>query len=301
MANRKLIIATPTIFDFNTCLSYLSRSSNECLHTTTKKALTKVISVGDRHYLSRLTSHTDGDLQLQVLNANIKPGDEIYLRKYLNIFFDLQLDLAPCYDCLDRDAVLRKQISKLWGLRLIGIPDLFEGLAWAIIGQQINLPFAYTVKRNFVESYGDRVSYEGRDHYIFPSPDRVASISDEQFRNMKFSRQKVRYLRAVAERLVDDTWSFDALSRLDDETLNKELIACIGIGEWTAQYIMMRCFHRYNSFPSSDAGLHQAVSYFWELDQKPSLGLLDNLYKSWSPWSAYATFYLWRAYAQQTG
>lgn len=37
------------------------------------------------------------------------------------------------------------------GVRFIGIPDIFEAICWAIIGQHINLKFAYTLKRRLVE------------------------------------------------------------------------------------------------------------------------------------------------------
>ena len=39
-------------------------------------------------------------------------------------------------------------IEQYYGLRTLGIPDLFEALSWGIIGQQINLTYAYTLKED---------------------------------------------------------------------------------------------------------------------------------------------------------
>ena len=50
---------------------------------------------------------------------------------------------------------------------LLGITDLFEALSWGIIGQQINLTYAYTLKRRLVETFGSYVEWNGRKHWIF--------------------------------------------------------------------------------------------------------------------------------------
>ena len=43
------------------------------------------------------------------------------------------------------------------------MPDLFESLVWAIIGQQINLTFAYTLKKRFVQDFGENIVFENGD------------------------------------------------------------------------------------------------------------------------------------------
>ena len=55
-------------------------------------------------------------------------------------------------------------IEQYYGLRTLGIPDLFEALSWGIIGQQINLTYAYTLKRRLVEQFGSYVEWDGRKH-----------------------------------------------------------------------------------------------------------------------------------------
>ncbi len=62
----------------------------------------------------------------------------------------------------------------------MGQPDLFESLIWAVLGQQINVAFAYSIKQRFVEKYGERLEHEGHTYYLFPTPDRVATLSHEE-------------------------------------------------------------------------------------------------------------------------
>ncbi|THG91921.1 hypothetical protein AJ85_00740 [Alkalihalobacillus alcalophilus ATCC 27647 = CGMCC 1.3604] len=68
---------------------------------------------------------------------------------------------------------------------IIGIPDLFEALTWAIIGQQINLTFAYTLKKRFVEHFGESLTFEGDNFWVFPSPEKIISIKVDELRDLQ--------------------------------------------------------------------------------------------------------------------
>lgn len=63
-------------------------------------------------------------------------------------------DLLPFYDLAKTDLLLQSAVKEFNGLRNVGIPNLFEAICWGIIGQQINLTYAYTLKRRFVENFG---------------------------------------------------------------------------------------------------------------------------------------------------
>ena len=61
-------------------------------------------------------------------------------------------------------------VSEYNSLRIMAIPDLFEAVCWSIIGQQINLTFAYKLKRKFTEVYGTKLTFEGINYHLFPKP-----------------------------------------------------------------------------------------------------------------------------------
>ncbi|MFO7176761.1 DNA-3-methyladenine glycosylase, partial [Enterococcus faecium] len=88
-----------------------------------------------------------------------------------------------------KDELLAPLIEAHRGLRMIGFPDLFEALVWAIIGQQITLSFAYTIKRRFVERYGDQRVVEESTYWMFPRAERIALLEPEELRELQFSRR----------------------------------------------------------------------------------------------------------------
>src|SRR6185437_15663346 len=84
------------------------------------------------------------------VDTQTKQAVELYLTEW----FDMDTDLGPFYGLAAEDPLLKPLAERFRGLRNIGIPDLFEALCWGILGQQINLAFAYTLKKRFVETFG---------------------------------------------------------------------------------------------------------------------------------------------------
>ena len=68
-----------------------------------------------------------------------------------------------------------------------------------------------------------------------------------------------------------------------------------GIGNWTANYAIMKTFRYADAFPLEDAGLHNALKNQLNLKAKPSLEQVKKIFKKYKGWEAYATLYLWKS------
>ncbi|WP_025696071.1 DNA-3-methyladenine glycosylase family protein, partial [Paenibacillus forsythiae] len=104
-----------------------------------------------------------------------RPGDAGLedLARYVRDWFDLDRDLRPFYKLAAGDPLLGPLTERFRGLRIVGIPDLFEALCWAILGQQVNLAFAYKLKARLAEGYGESILRSGRRYHLFPAPERL--------------------------------------------------------------------------------------------------------------------------------
>ena len=76
------------------------------------------------------------------------------------------------------------------GLASAEIPTGFDGLCWAIIGQQINVPFAASLRREILRMAGETVG----DMRTHPTPERVANLNLVNLNKRRFSRSKADYL-----------------------------------------------------------------------------------------------------------
>ena len=119
--------------------------------------------------------------------------------------------------------------------------------------------FAYTLKQHFVQTFGERIALSGDEYFLFPSPQTVALLTPEQLLPLQFSSQKSRYTIAIAEAFTDGTLSKEKLKALPLEEAKHELMKIKGIGNWTANYALMKTFHHPDAFPLEDAGLHNAI------------------------------------------
>ncbi|WP_248930377.1 DNA-3-methyladenine glycosylase family protein [Paenibacillus hamazuiensis] len=295
-ATNPLRIAVPREFRFRENLNYLARSPAECMYRIEDGKIYKLVPLGDGQPLIEISGEEEGVLLVRFPDDIVWPERvRSAVSRYIWHWFDLDTDLVPFYEQGRQDLLLKETVDRFYGLRLMGIPDLFEALCWGIIGQQINLPFAYTLKRRFVEAFGDSIRSGGHIYWRFPSPERIAALSPDDMAGMQMTSRKSEYLIGVARLMAEGTLSKEKLMRSGDhETALKQLVSIRGIGPWTAHYVSMRCLRFPDAFPIHDVGLHNAVKHVLGRENKPTIEELRRLSKAWSGWEAYATFYLWR-------
>ncbi|HEY6929058.1 MAG TPA: hypothetical protein VJA66_05215, partial [Thermoanaerobaculia bacterium] len=79
-------------------------------------------------------------------------------------------DLRGFYRAFRNDALLGEPIRHFRGLRIAGTASLWEALVTAILSQQINLRFAYDIRRELALAFGRRVTWKGETFVAFPRP-----------------------------------------------------------------------------------------------------------------------------------
>jgi DNA-3-methyladenine glycosylase II len=286
-------IELPEIFSYELTLSFLKRSPREILHRIEEDAVLKVLSIKNEPILFKICNGEN--LKIDFLNSN--PTEEIkeQVAHYVREWFDLDTDLNPFYRLARKDKLLADLVKKFNGYRIIGQPDLFESLVWAVLGQQINLAFAYTLKQRFVETFGASVSHQEKKYFLFPVPEDVAQLTDNDLLPLQFSRQKSNYVKLIGEAFASNSISKEKLGKLSFDDAKTELMKIKGIGNWTANYALMKTFRYPNAFPLEDAGLHNAIKNLKLMKKKPTLNQVKNIFKKYKGWEAYATLYLWKS------
>lgn len=290
----KLYIAVPIEFNYNLNVGFLQRSPKELLHVVEHDHVIKLVKVGDEKILFRLRPG-DQKIILEFLNGEPSPTSKNYIKDYVIEWFDLQTDLKPFYKLAGEDKLLNNLVKKYYGYRIMGQPDLFESIIWAVLGQQINLQFAYTLKHKFVEQFGERLFWNNESYYLFPKAELVASLTDDQLLPLQFSRQKSKYTIGIAEIFANGIISKEKLKSLSLTEAKEQLIKINGIGNWTANYALMKTFRYPDAFPLEDAGVHNAIKNLKQMDRKPTLEEVKKIFKKYKGWEAYATLYLWKS------
>ncbi len=294
--NDEMVIPLPNHFDINANLNYLLREKNECMYEVENNVITKVFAIEEMRSLVQISVSQHNQMIVQFLNDS-RPNDKRIRQQivhYIYEWFDLENDLTPFYDMATTDPLLEMPARKFYGLRVVGIPHLFEALCWGVIGQQINLAFAYSLKKQFVESFGDFIEWRGKKYWVFPTYERIAQLTPSDLADIKMTAKKSEYIIGIAKLMENGTLSKEKLLAMNFKDAEKSLIQIRGIGPWTANYVLMRCLRFQTAFPIDDVGLINSIKVLRNMTQKPTKDEILALSVNWKNWESYATFYLWR-------
>jgi DNA-3-methyladenine glycosylase II len=240
MTSKSIRINIENPFSWKECLWFLDRGFDDCMYVVTNDKVYRAFHInGEQHLIS--ISFSESSLFISWLVGEPNENSEIYVSQFITDWFDLYTDLAPFYDCLSDQKNLSYMVSAFSGLRLVGMPDLFESLIWGITGQQINLTFAYKIKRRLVERYGTFLDYENVRYFLFPTPEVLSNVSLPDLRDLQFSKNKAEAVINIANLFTNKTLSKAGLMTLSDfSSRQKALTAVKGIGIWTANYVLMK-------------------------------------------------------------
>jgi len=190
--------------------------------------------------------------------------------------------------------VLGPLVSSLPGVRMPQVPSIWEALCWAVIGQQINLTFAYRLRNAFI-LLGNGARAPQQELLPFPSPEQVLHIPPEAWRKALFSRQKREYLLGLAQAFLEGTLGETTLAALEDDAAYAALLSLRGLGPWSVGYAMLRGMGRLDALPVGDAGLRSALQRFFNLPEPPKPADQIRLMEPFRPLRGLATYYLWKA------
>ncbi|WP_394189962.1 DNA-3-methyladenine glycosylase family protein [Paenisporosarcina quisquiliarum] len=293
-------ISPPAPFNYEECLLFLGRSEQEVLYEIKDGAIWKLHRVAGNLVLFKISHHSN----MLKVEFPISPPSQIVrkeIAEYIWEWFDLDTDLNEFYKMAVEDPILHKLTNEYEGLRMMCLPDLFEALSWAVMGQQINLTFAYTLKKRFVEQFGESLSHGEQTYWLYPSAARIATLEVEDLRPLQFTGRKAEYIIGIAKTLASGELTKEKLLNMPTPLdMYQALIHIRGVGAWTADYVLMKCLHHQAAFPIADVGLHNALKNQLGLERKPSIMEIKEIAAHWEGWQAYATFYLWRSLYDRT-
>src|SRR5690606_33085649 len=125
----------------------------------------------------------------------------------------------------------------------------FEALVRSILYQQLSGKAAGTIHARLQAHFG------GRD----PLPAELLATPDAPLRAAGVSRQRLGYLRSLAEHVRDGALPLDTIHTLDDEAVIAALVGVKGIGRWTAQMFLMFRLGRLDVLPELDLGVQKGM------------------------------------------
>ena len=163
----------------------------------------------------------------------------------------------------------------------------FETLLHIILEQQVSLASAKAALHKLKEKIG------------IVLPEKLLLLTDIELRACYFSRQKIGYVKDLANAIINKQLNLNALIQLPDETVKRELKKIKGIGEWTTDVYMMMAMQRINLFPVGDIALVNSMKTIKALPKQTGKETLLLMAEKWKPYKTVAAFILWHAYIKK--
>ena len=164
---------------------------------------------------------------------------------------------------------------------------IFRSLARAIFFQQLAGPAARAIMHRALEAMGV-------DDEKAMTPQHVLSTEDKALRAAGLSRQKMSYLRDLADKFASGELSEDEFASLDDEGVIARATLVKGIGRWTAEMLLIFSLGRPDVLPVDDLGVKRGFEQTYGLGDLPKPEEMLRIAEPWRPYRSAGTWYMWR-------
>lgn len=179
-----------------------------------------------------------------------------------------------------RDALLGGVIRRVGYIARTVEEDVFSAVVHHIIGQQISMAAQETVWRRLQDLLGE------------VTPDTLAEADTEAVKGCGMTYRKADYIRDFARKVRNGEFNVEALREMEDSEAVKALSALRGVGEWTAEMLLLFCLCRPNVLSYGDLGIRRGMMklYGWDTMTRAQFEACRERY---SPYGSVVSFYLW--------
>ena len=182
-----------------------------------------------------------------------------------------------------KDRVLKSIISTYQNEYLSINKNYFHCLLNSIIGQQISVSAANSIKKRFF-SLKKNIN-----------PISITTIKTKSLREVGLSRQKILYINNISEFFIQNKKFIKNINKFSEVETREKLISIKGVGEWTTDMFLIFGLGKSNIFPKGDLGFLKAISINYKKNLPLTNNYLNLLFNKWTPYNTLATWYLWRS------
>lgn len=167
--------------------------------------------------------------------------------------------------------------------KVIKKPNHYHALIRTIISQQLSVKAAQTIQDRLLKKQGGRIF----------NAKKLQLLSDAHIRECGLSKNKVRYVRGITQAVIDKQLNFKKLEKLDNDTIIDALVHYPGIGQWSAEMVLILSFKRLDILPLGDLIIRKSMQQHYNLHKNTSYDEYREIAKSWQPYRTIASRYLW--------
>lgn len=161
----------------------------------------------------------------------------------------------------------------------------FHTLVWAIINQQLSVKAAQSIETRLLARLGV-AQFEARHFH---------RVREATLRKCGLSGSKARFIREIGRRVRSGELDLAVLEKLDDQRAAQALMQLPGVGQWTADMLLMFSLGRLDVLPIGDLALRKSIRLHHRLPEDADADLYLEVAEKWRPYRTVASWYYWAA------
>ncbi len=227
-----------------------------------------------------------------VVSGPVTDADRPALRNMVKRMLGLDQDIEAFEAKHAAHPELGPVIRHNTGLRIPQTPTAFEALSWAIIGQQISLSAAVSIRRRLIAHCA---LLHPCGLHCFPDAGNLAGLSPQTLAQLGFSQAKAHTLLNLSRDIDNNVLGLEPDGHFDPERLTTQLLAYKGIGPWTVNYTLLRGFGHLDGSLHGDVAVRRQLQRLRGSATPPRSSALADWLDHFRPWRALAAAHLWAA------
>ena len=194
----------------------------------------------------------DAVISVKKENNRIIFKGNCYNNNFENIiknYFDLETDYSLYKDKLSSiDDYLKQSIVFGSGIRILR-QDLWECIISFIISANNNIPRIKKIIEKLSLNYGEKIEFEGKHYYTFPTVESLSKASVEDLRNLGTGFRDKRIYNTT-NMILSKQVDLEKIKSLNDTNeMRNELLKLDGVGPKVADCILLFSLKRLDVFP----------------------------------------------------
>ena len=188
---------------------------------------------------------------------NIKKEDNVLfvesnkmenLERIISDYFDLDRDYLKIIDHLKKmDVKLNECLDSSKGLKIIK-QDPLECIISYVISQNNSVRNIQNSLNLISKYYGEKVVFNNKEYYLFPSLEKLSIITLEDFRKCKVGFRD-KYLINIINNIVNNQLVINNIYNMNSSDALDYLMNYKGIGMKVASCILLFAYQKYDVYP----------------------------------------------------
>jgi len=125
------------------------------------------------------------------------------------------------------------------------------------------------------------------------TPQTIINSSDAELKSCGVSRQKIIYLKDLANKVLINEIDFQSFSTKSETQIRNELLTIKGVGNWSIEVYLMFCLQSPDIIPLGDIAIKNTLKELYNCQTHEEMLSLSD---SWKPFRTLASYTIWHYY-----